>query len=314
MILEVHLLSDSMEPMKKIRYYSYHLEHQSVKDMIQYSQNIPSMTCDEPLQSVVLFSWKTNEGTLLKVSVARSDLAFVVVVADMLESDVTMVEKATSIAFGLEELGETVKNARTSSRASSMLVSFINEQVLDHVRFALFGPARVGKTSIFSLLTNGVVLSRYRSTSQPTVAPNIGLYSDLIHHRDFSLSDEWFMIANRILTIYDLPGKPALRRLWTSYLRRVDVGVLVVRSTKRSVKLGRMILEKFKHKLPKLVIAIANFQDLPSALTPDVIQNYLGVNVYGMVATDQDRVEHIRDLFKTVAITRLQMMPIPSAL
>ncbi|MHA1772062.1 MAG: GTPase domain-containing protein [Candidatus Thorarchaeota archaeon] len=307
MIIKAGILTTRLNLVQTVRYFSYDIPHESLIELVASSLDVASEPCEEPVKSLVLITWVSPEGAKLKVAIARIRRGFIFIVADELEHDESLQAKVSSIAQGFPTIVGKRSLTRLNLRTRKALRVFLNEQVLDYVRFALFGYPKAGKTTLFALTTQERAVVEYLPTIKPAVAPNAKLYQALLELEDLSKANEWFLVANRIVTIYDLPGTPNHWLRWSAYLKRADVGVLVLRSTRRGVIQARSLLRELKHKLPKTVIAIANYQDFSGALSPEAISRTLGITTYGMVGTDLDRMEQLRDLFKTVAITKLQL-------
>lgn len=73
--------------------------------------------------------------------------------------------------------------------------------------------------------------------------------------------------------------------MWQDFLRGAGLAVLVCDSTKENVKKTKEILDRFERSLGTKIIAIANKQDLPGALSAQEIQKQLGgLKTYGMSA------------------------------
>ena len=73
--------------------------------------------------------------------------------------------------------------------------------------------------------------------------------------------------------------------MWQDFLRGAGLAVLVCDSTKKNVKKTKEILERFERSLGTKIIAIANKQDLPGALSAQEVQKQLGgLKTYGMSA------------------------------
>ncbi len=311
MIIEAHILTSRKNHVLSVRYFAHKVPLESILEIVNTSLDHESEPCEPPLQSLVFLSGVSPSGVNLKFIVAKIRRAFIVLVADESEHESSLLEKATSLANDLPGKIRKLSLTRLNRRTRRSLEFFVNEHIIDYVRFVLFGYPRSGKTSIFALATGERPRVDYFPTIKPNVAPSSGSVRSLLETDDLSMVDEWFLVANRIVTLYDLPGTPDYWSRWIPYLKRADVGVLVLRSVRRDILQARSLLRKFKHNLPRGVIAIANYQDLPGAPSPELISQTLGVPTYGMVGIDLDRVEQLRDIFKTVAVTKLRLGSVP---
>ncbi len=245
------------------------------------------------------------DGLLRRFGIARRNPFVIMVVGDESEGRKSVTDKALSVTKEVVSAtdGKTLKSISASRR--KLLARRINDQVIDYVRLVLFGEAGSGKSSLFSMLTSGDITLEYRPSVRAVAAPNAGQLQEILEKKTPYESDEWYMVANQLLTIYDLPGSTHYRKLWASYLKRADVGIIVLKSNKTGVARAKGILEAHFRNLPKHIIAIANYQDLGDAVPPLTVERFLGVTTYGMVGTDLDRIEQLRAIVKTASVYRV---------
>ena len=86
-------------------------------------------------------------------------------------------------------------------------------------------------------------------------------------------------------SIWDFGGQKRFKFMWQDFLRGAGLAVLVCDSTKKNVKKTKEILDRFERSLGTKIIAIANKQDLPGALSAQEVQKRLGgLKTYGMSA------------------------------
>jgi signal recognition particle receptor subunit beta len=86
--------------------------------------------------------------------------------------------------------------------------------------------------------------------------------------------------------------------MWQDFLRGAGLAVLVCDSTEDNIKQTKEIYKKFSRYLNTKIIAIANKQDLPDALTAKKVQKKLGIRTYGMSAIRLDLRDRIRDILE----------------
>ncbi|MHA2133170.1 MAG: hypothetical protein ACW99J_04830, partial [Candidatus Thorarchaeota archaeon] len=146
------------------------------------------------------------------------------------------------------------------------------------------------------------IVKDYRPSTRVTQAPALTEYNAVLENSDRSASMDWFQIANRLLMLYDMPGESRFRTGWLTYLKRANVAALVIKSDKAGVVEGKRILHRYKRHLPRMTIALANFQDMPGALPPPVISRFLNVETYGVVGIDEDMEEMITSILQTAAV------------
>jgi small GTP-binding protein len=136
----------------------------------------------------------------------------------------------------------------------------------------------VGKSSLLSLLQG-------RDISKEA-GPTVGLEIE-----DSTLN-------GRKTSIWDFGGQERYRFMWQDFLRGSGLTVLVCDSTEENIEKTKEIYNKFSRYLSSKIIAIANKQDLPGALSADKVQEKLGVPTYGMSAIRVDLRGRIRRIFE----------------
>lgn len=129
----------------------------------------------------------------------------------------------------------------------------------------MLGEGGVGKTSLVSLLQGKEILKK----RDPTVGLEI---------------DDTMLNGCSKVAIWDLGGQERFRFLWKDFLKGSGLSVLVTDSTEENVKKTKEIYERFSNHIGSKVIAIANKQDLPGALSAEDVQKKLGIKTYEMCA------------------------------
>lgn len=86
--------------------------------------------------------------------------------------------------------------------------------------------------------------------------------------------------------------------MWQDFLRGAGLTVLVCDSTEDNIKQTRKICDKFSRYMNTKIIAIANKQDLPKALSAKKVQKKLGIRTYGMSAIRLDLQDRIREILE----------------
>jgi GTPase SAR1 family protein len=243
-----------------------------------------------------------SDGFLRRFGVARRGTPVIMVIGDESEEPESVTDKALSVSEELFSMTDLKPLTSLAANRKKLLARRINDQVIDYVRLVMFGESKSGKSCLFSMLTSGNVPVEYRPSVRAVAAPNAGQLQDILEKKRPCDEDEWYMVANRLLTLYDLPGSTHYRNLWNSYLKRADAAILVLKSNKTGVAQAKRILQTQLRYLPERVIAIGNYQDLEDALPPLTIERFLGVTTYGMVGIDMDRLEQLRDIVRTVSV------------
>ncbi|MHA1246921.1 MAG: ADP-ribosylation factor-like protein [Candidatus Thorarchaeota archaeon] len=151
--------------------------------------------------------------------------------------------------------------------------SLIEPSVITRLKIALVGEGGVGKTTTLHLLLGDKPPTQY----VPTIALNLETVENI-------------RFGNYSLVLWDFAGQERFRNLWRFYFHGADVIFLVCDSTLRNVLISKDILKLIRRDAPKVpVFALANKQDLPNAMKPEVVQKILGIPTYPMVAIDKER-------------------------
>jgi small GTP-binding protein len=146
-------------------------------------------------------------------------------------------------------------------------------------KICLIGEGGVGKTSLLSLLQG-------RDIAKDRV-PTVGLEVE-----DSTLN-------GKNCSIWDLGGQRRFKFMWNDFLRGAGLAILVCDSTEQNVKKTKEIYERFERNLGTKIIAIANKQDLPGALSAHEIQKRLGgLTTYGMTAIRPDLQQRMREILE----------------
>lgn len=136
----------------------------------------------------------------------------------------------------------------------------------------------VGKSSLLSLLQGREIAKG----ANPTVGLEI---------EDSSLN-------GKKVNIWDFGGQERFRFMWQDFLRGTGLTVLVCDSTEDNIEKTKEIYNKFSRYMNTKIIAIANKQDLPDALSAKKVQKKLGIRTYGMSAIRFDLRERIREILE----------------
>ena len=176
------------------------------------------------------------------------------------------------IDIALKALRKTFKKKGIEG-AITTYESLIEPSVTTRLKIALVGEGGVGKTTTLHLLLGDTPPLQY----VPTIALNLETVENI-------------RFGNYSLVLWDFAGQERFRTLWRFYFHGADVIFLVCDSTLRNVIISKDILKLIKRDAPKVpVFAMANKQDKPNAMKPEVVQKILGIPTYPMVAIDKDR-------------------------
>jgi len=146
-------------------------------------------------------------------------------------------------------------------------------------KICFVGEGGVGKTSLLSLLQGREVPKKR--------IPTVGL----------EVEDS--ILNGKKVSIWDLGGQKRFKFMWKDFLRGAGLAVLVCDSTEDSVEKTKEIYSRFERSLGTKIIAIANKQDLPGAMSAKEVQKRLGgLKTYGMTAIRPELRERIKEILE----------------
>ncbi|MHA2352719.1 MAG: ADP-ribosylation factor-like protein [Candidatus Thorarchaeota archaeon] len=204
-----------------------------------------------------------------------------VFVTDKGEDESNTYEK---IDIALKALRKTFKKDGIEG-AVTKYEALVEPSVTTRLKIALVGEGGVGKTTTLHLLLGDTPPLQY----VPTIALNLETVENI-------------RFGNYSLVLWDFAGQERFRTLWRFYFHGADVIFLVCDSTLRNVIISKDILKLIKRDAPKVpVFSLANKQDKPNAMKPEVVQKILGIPTYPMVAIDKDRRDEMLRILMTAA-------------
>jgi len=146
-------------------------------------------------------------------------------------------------------------------------------------KICIIGEGGVGKTSLLSLLQG-------RDVPQERI-PTVGL----------EVEDS--LLSGKNCSIWDLGGQKRFKFMWQDFLRGAGLAVIVCDSTEENVEKTKEIYDRFERSLGTKIIAIANKQDLPGALTAQEVQKKLGgLKTYGMSAIRPELRQRMKEILE----------------
>ena len=160
------------------------------------------------------------------------------------------------------------------------IISSVIKSVL---KIVLLGPPGVGKTTISKLLKGETIPLQHI----PTIGAGI---SELL-------------ISGEVqLMVWDMAGQDRFRPIWEDFISGADIIFLVSDSTEEKLNQSKEIYELYRDKVEDSCnfYAIANKQDLESALSPEQVGNILKMKAFGLVAIDPDNREKLQTVLKSV--------------
>ena len=197
-------------------------------------------------------------------------------------------EDESSIFEKVDSAKKVLKRVLSKSGLEKVCENFerlIEPSVVTRLKIALVGEGGVGKTTTLHLLLGDTPPLQY----VPTIALNLETVENI-------------RFGNYSLVLWDFAGQERFRTLWRFYFHGADVIFLVCDSTLRNVIISKDILKLIKRDAPKVpVFAMANKQDKPNAMRPEVVQKILGIPTYPMVAIDKARRDEMLRILMTAA-------------
>ena len=206
-----------------------------------------------------------------------------VYVTDAGEDDRVIAEK---LKDGVSKIRKRIKKEGITSVIDNY-EDVIEASVVTKLKIALVGEGGVGKTTTLHLLLGDTPPTQY----VPTIALNLETVENI-------------RFGNYSLVLWDFAGQERFRKLWRFYFHGADVIFLVCDSSLRNVIISKDILKLIRRDAPKVpLFAIANKQDKPNVMKPEVVQKILGVPTYPMVAIDKSRRDEMLRILMNAAAT-----------
>jgi len=197
-------------------------------------------------------------------------------------------EDESSIFEKVDDARKKLKRVLAKSGLEKVIANYeqlIEPSVTIRLKIALVGEGGVGKTTTLHLLLGDTPPLQY----VPTIALNLETVENI-------------RFGNYSLVLWDFAGQERFRKLWRFYFHGADVIFLVCDSSLRNVIISKDILKLIKRDAPKVpVFAMANKQDKPNAMKPEVVQKILGIPTYPMVAIDKARRDEMLGILMTAA-------------
>ncbi|MHA2234464.1 MAG: ADP-ribosylation factor-like protein [Candidatus Thorarchaeota archaeon] len=255
------------------QYWPVEVEEEALKEFVSTRENLKSEHDVSELPLVI--------GDHKFLGRDWNDDSVLVFVTDKGEDEGNVYEK---IDQALKAFKKTFKNNGIEGVAAKY-ETLIEPSVTTRLKIALVGEGGVGKTTTLHLLLGDTPPLQY----VPTIALNLETVENI-------------RFGNYSLVLWDFAGQERFRTLWRFYFHGADVIFLVCDSTLRNVIISKDILKLIKRDAPKVpVFAMANKQDKPNAMKPEVVQKILGIPTYPMVAIDKDRRDEMLRILMTAA-------------
>ncbi len=224
----------------------------------------------------------------------------IVVCADLNDDDSLINPKIVSIKTKfIEKYQEHLKEGRWKGDRS-IFYGFTKELdniILGSIKVSIIGLGGVGKTTLLHLICGKQLNLEYVPTITADITSLEGEDLDSDLHRE--------------IVFWDFAGQSNFRSLWGSLLEGTDIALLVTDSTFENLNSSKLIIQDIleTHYKDKLVIGIANKQDLPNRLTPEFCKKLLStkersITFHSMVAIEslyREKIHAIlRDAIKNI--------------
>lgn len=219
----------------------------------------------------------------------------VVLCAESVDDDDPLREKVDRVTY---EFGRVIKY----EVECETFMEKVDDYVTMTLKVSIIGYGGVGKTTLVKLLSGGIPPTSY----VPTVAIDIEKL-------------EGVRIGTYEVSTWDFAGQERFRKLWDLYFRGSRIILLVTDSTLENVLNSKDVVDQVRRKeredtyFHPEVLAIANKQDLPGALSPALVQRILGVKAYPMVAIDPTNRQKALDIIRDALTMQIpkEAAPLP---
>ncbi|MHA1410096.1 MAG: ADP-ribosylation factor-like protein [Candidatus Odinarchaeia archaeon] len=277
MIHNVYIIKKSGECLLSKSYGSKMLDEGLISGFLSALQSFVSEVSGDAIKVI-------RTGNVKFIYGVGKDLIFVFSTSED-EDDKQIQEKIANLRDEfITKYGDTIENWDGSTTIFEPFSEYVDKIVLGPIKISLVGSSGVGKTTIFKLIKGEETPTKH----DPTIFVDIGGIKAKIGEYKIPLR------------IWDFGGQDQFKKAWDRLAQASDVILLILDSTIVNVLKTRKDFLKLMEKTSKdtQVIAIANKQDLPRAVKPELIKRVLGVDTYGIVAIDPSERKTILNIIR----------------
>ncbi|MFX1598163.1 MAG: ADP-ribosylation factor-like protein [Promethearchaeota archaeon] len=277
MIHNVYIIRKSGECLVSRAYGSIALDEGLISGFLSALQSFVAEVSGDRIRSI-------KTGNVKFIYGGFGDVLFVFCVSQD-EDETEIQEKIAAVRdLFLKKYQDILEDWDGSIATFEAFNEILDRIVLGPVKISLVGSSGVGKTTLFQLIKGQETPLKH----DPTIFVNIGGLKAKVGEYKIPLR------------IWDFGGQEQFKKAWDRLAQRSDIIVLVLDSTIVNVLKTRKDFVKLMTKTGKdtKVIALANKQDLPKAVKPELIQRVLGVKTYGMVALDPSQRNEVLNIIR----------------
>jgi GTPase SAR1 family protein len=228
----------------------------------------------EPVKEIDYSDIKNMQSENFKYFYTRIDTVIIIVTTDLEDDDSIINSKILSIKTKfIEKYGHILEDGNWPDDRT-LFYEFgkeLDNLILGPIKISILGFGGVGKSELVKLICGKDVDLEYIPTITTNIASDKG--------------DEF----ERTITLWDFAGQSQIKSLWKNVLEGTDICILLTDSTFENINGSKEIIHDIldKYYPDKLVIGIANYQEMPDRLSPEFCERILStekrvIRVHGL--------------------------------